>query len=94
MCVTAAGRFREIESSFLSSSLLIGFDIEGGSWAVPAYACVECRNEPSVIGPDGRYVGRVRDAFLYGMTPDARARATRAFDSEWRAKLEARQRSY
>jgi hypothetical protein len=84
------GSFHEIESSFLSSSLLIGFDVEGGSWAVPAHACVECRNEPSVIGPDNRYVGRIRDAFLYGMTPDAYARATRDFHHEWRAKLDAR----
>lgn len=84
------GKFHVVRSEFLSVPMSYRFDIPGDSgrfWTIPAHGCPECASEPSVIGPDNRYVGRLRDGYLFGMSPESRERANREF-LEWLPRLE------
>lgn len=77
------GRFHEYVSEFISAPMSIGFepDAQGRRWIVPNLGCPECLADPTKP---------IREAFYHGMSSEARARATREFNAEWRAKLEAR----
>ncbi len=88
------GKFHIVVAHFLGMPLSIGFKDGVTTWCIPAYACPECQSEPSVIGKDGRRCGRIKDAFVHGMSADARARANSEFP-EWLPRLrENQKRSY
>lgn len=89
MVCHGCGKFHIVRSMFISTPCAIQFKVEGSCYIVPNYACPECNHEPSVIGPDNRYVGRIRDAFLFGMSAESRERANREFYEAWRAKIDA-----
>jgi hypothetical protein len=83
------GTIHAHKSEFLSVPMSFAFPVNDGvQWCLPMLGCPTCTSEPSVIGPDGRYVGRIRDAYVHGMTPDARARALSEFPA-WLPALEA-----
>jgi hypothetical protein len=66
------GRQHDHVSKFLSVPMSIGVDLpDGRKLALPALGCEECRNSP-IKGDDHP----IRRAWLHGMTPEARSRAT------------------
>lgn len=89
VCVChGCGRFHIVRSMFISVPMSMSFptgDEKGTQWCVPALGCLSCQLTPRDANGDNP----ISLAWKHGSTPAALMVAVNAFNTEWRAKLEA-----